>query len=134
MKLLFDHSNHVDVFVLGKEKILVCSDCRIYFKCYGEFPCLEPPAPLVFSPEPSIEEEVDFEEEEEIDEPEEEAKPLSLKTEASSLGGELNLTAIERDSDLVGDNQVLDEDELVKPLNPLYTASLYSWDPNTRNI
>jgi hypothetical protein len=92
---------------------LVCSECRIYFKCYGEFPCLEPPAPLVSSPEPqSNEDELDFEEEEEIDEPEEEAKPLSLKTE-SPLGGELNLTAIERDSDLVEDSQVLDEDELV---------------------
>ena len=106
------------MFLLGKEKILVCSECRIYFKCYGEFPCLEPPAPLVSSPEPqSNEEELDFEEEEEIDEPEEEeeAKPLSLKTQSSSLGGELNLTAIERDSDLVAENQALDEDELVNP-------------------
>ena len=89
---------------------MVCSDCRQYFKCYGEFPCLEPPGQLVASPDPcSNEEELDFEEEEEIDEPDQdETKPLIQNQ--NSLGGELNLTAIERDSDLTGDNPELDDE------------------------
>jgi hypothetical protein len=89
---------------------LVCSDCRQYFKCYGEFPCLEPPGQQAASPDPcSNEEEIDFDEEEEIDEPDQdETKPL-IQTQ-NSLGGELNLTAIERDSDLTGDNPELEDE------------------------
>lgn len=91
----------------GKEKILVCSDCRCYFKCYGEFPCLEPPGQHAESPDPvSNEEELDFEED--IDE-----KPILMQTQSSSLGGELNLTAIERDSDLAGENPDFDAEDLV---------------------
>ena len=89
--------------IAGKEKILVCTDCRTYFKCYGEFPCLDPPKPSMESPEPnSNEDEVDFDDDDELEE-----KPLQSKS--SSLGGELNLTAIERDSDLGADNPDLDE-------------------------
>ena len=98
---------HLNYFQ-GKERILVCSDCRCYFKCYGEFPCLEPPGQHAESPDPvSNEDDLDFEEE--IDE-----KPIiSLQTQSSSLGGELNLTAIERDSDLAGDNPDSDAEDLV---------------------
>jgi hypothetical protein len=103
MLLIFKVVIHQYLFILGKEKILVCSECRTYFKCYGEFPCLDPPKPSMESPEPnSNEDEVDFDDDDELEE-----KPLQSKS--SSLGGELNLTAIERDSDLAGDHPELDE-------------------------
>ena len=109
------------LFPEGKEKILVCSDCRIYFKCYGEFPCLDPPKPAADSPEPnSNDEEVDFDDDDEMEE-----KPL-LQSKLSSLGGELNLTAIERDSDLAADNPDLDE-----PVNP--QAIIFLFGPLSNN-
>jgi hypothetical protein len=74
----------------------VCTDCRIYYKCYGEFPCLEPARPLADSPDlGSNDEEVDFDDDDDV-------KP-------TALGGELNLTAIERDSDLGGDSTDLED-------------------------
>ena len=45
----------------GKEKLLVCLDCRVYFKKYGELPCLEPNLNAdEESSESSEEEEVDI--------------------------------------------------------------------------
>ena len=29
----------------GKDNILSCHECRLYFKKYGEFPCLDPNQP-----------------------------------------------------------------------------------------
>ncbi len=110
---------------------MVCSDCRQYFKCYGEFPCLEPPGQQAASPDPcSNEEEIDFDEEEEIDEPDQdETKPL-IQTQ-NSLGGELNLTAIERDSDLTGDNPELDDEVnvLASFLNPNHCVTRFLPQP-----
>ena len=63
----------------GNQKLLVCLDCRIYFKKYGELPCLEPPT----------EELEEFSTDEELEE-EEDIKPPTDK--------KLDLNAIEQDS------------------------------------
>ena len=65
----------------GKEKILVCLDCRIYFKKYGELPCLD----AIKLPK---EEDVTSSEEEEI--PIEDIKPPTDK--------KIDINAIEEDS------------------------------------
>ena len=64
----------------GKEKLLACLDCRIYFKKYGELPCLEP------SNLDEEEEETTSEEEEII----EDIKPPTDK--------KIDINAIEQDS------------------------------------
>ena len=61
----------------GKQKLLVCLDCRIYFKKYGELPCLEPPTE-------------ELEEFSTDEEDEEDIKPPTDK--------KLDLNAIEQDS------------------------------------
>ena len=60
----------------GKEKLLVCLDCRLYFKKYGELPCLEPNEKI----------------EEELTESSEEEEP-EIKPDKN-----LDLKAIEQDS------------------------------------
>lgn len=63
----------------GKEKLLVCLDCRLYFKKYGELPCLEATKPT------EEEDEISSEEEDEDIKP-----PVERKL--------LDLNAIEQDS------------------------------------
>ena len=70
----------------GKEKLLVCLDCRIYFKKYGELPCLEPNN-LAFEEETTSEEE-----EEAIIEAVEDIKP------PTDTDKKIDINAIEQDS------------------------------------
>lgn len=66
----------------GKEKLLVCLDCRLYFKKYGELPCLDA-------------NQGEEEEESTSDEEEEDIKPPTDK--------KLDLNAIEQDSSCAED-------------------------------
>ena len=68
----------------GKEKLLVCLDCRIYFKKYGELPCLEPNN-LAFEEETTSEEE-------------EEAIIEDIKPPTDTEDKKIDINAIEQDS------------------------------------
>eukprot|EP00095_Tigriopus_kingsejongensis_P001568 maker-scaffold907_size82601-snap-gene-0.22 protein:Tk01568 transcript:maker-scaffold907_size82601-snap-gene-0.22-mRNA-1 annotation:"arginine-glutamic acid dipeptide repeats protein" len=99
----------------GKEKLLLCLDCRIYFKRYAELPNLD--GQKVIGEEEEEEDEDEEEEEEEMEEEPEIEVPMDVKKEEetedvlepphaptpladdnSKLGDELNLSAIEQDS------------------------------------
>ena len=67
----------------GKEKLLLCTDCRIYFKCYGELPSLEPPIPHASS----IEDLELTDEDEEVDITNTDIPPPESMTDDTALGG-----------------------------------------------
>lgn len=51
--LLFPHAASKDWHHGGRENILLCTDCRIHFKKYGELPPIEKPVdppPFMFKP------------------------------------------------------------------------------------
>lgn len=74
----------------GKEKLLACSECRIYFKRYGELPCLEPAKVTKEEEDSSTADEAE-ETAVEKAEQDDEKPPLEKKLK-------LDLNAIERDS------------------------------------
>ena len=89
----------------GKEKLLLCRECRVYFKKYGELPILEPlkrePTPSDFADDESDAEDVEpvqikNEAKEELKDVKDEPKPLIKVPEDEAL----NLNAIEQDSKL----------------------------------
>merc|ERR1719510_2871377 len=72
----------------GKEKLLLCTECRIYFKCYGEMPSLEPP----IAHASSVEDVELTDEDEEVDitntDP---ANPASIPEDGSIVGKDVKL-------------------------------------------
>ncbi|KAK2724084.1 hypothetical protein QYM36_002435 [Artemia franciscana] len=78
-------TNSKDWHHAGKDYLLLCTDCRLYFKKYGELPNLGTPEPLpIFSPEPEREPEEEEEESPYVFRPVKEAETVPLLSAGDS--------------------------------------------------